>query len=858
MEQTKADTTSKKTNYNQTSYFDNRHAFIVGINAYKYVSPLQTAINDAQQLNILLKGKYDYNTHLCENPNGQILRGYIDNMAKIIKENDCVLFYFAGHGIATDSEKGIKGFIIPADASINDETTLIPMSFLLDAFSQLKCKHFLVILDCCFAGAFRWAEKHRGIGRINEKLFQQHYRYYANNPSWQVLTSTSHTQKALDYFGGRDTDESKHSPFAHCLIDGLNGQADLNKDKIITLSELFTHLQSRFAGISKGINNAQNVGLFPLEKHGNGEFMFIPKGFEPEKLEYRHYKNPYMGLKAYTSNDDSMFFGREKAKQDLLEKIKYHTLTVIIGASGTGKSSLVKAGILPELRTKGSKIAEMRPNKDPIMELSNLGNDFDVLVIDQFEEIITQSDPIKAAEFTKILRGYIKTKEKSIILTVRIDFEPQIHKTGIEAAWQSGRYLIPPFMPEELREVIITPAARVGRFIDSEKLVSEIVNEVVHYPGSLPLLSFTLSELFERCKGDPYRNIKYKDYQDLGGVTGSLQESADRIVQNCTDDAEKLSLRNIMLRMVSIAGGETAGKRVLLDDLAFENSDENKRVAEVIDKLLTARLIVKGLDNNEQEYIEPAHDALIRAWSKLYEWIQLTGLNTLLLHQDLTKAVYDYQEGRSGLWHNDKRLNQLENPNFVMNTLEKGFVQRSIALKKRNIRNRNLLIGTAFLIISIAAGIAYWQRGEAKVQQKVAEKNAIEATTQRDIATKQTVLAETNAKEAQNQTKKAQEQRIIAQINADTAKKRLDQFLVEQKAKLEQERQKEKLNFQQFYQDGVIAFQGSVYFLAKRKFERALSVIDRFKEDTALQSRKNEVILKRDSCDLFMPKTRSK
>lgn len=834
MKEPKTGITSKKL------YFENRHAFIIGINDYKYVTPLQTAINDAQKLASLLNEKYDHNTHLCENPSGQELKRYIERMTEIVTQKDCVLFYFAGHGIATDSEKGVQGFVLPADARINNDNTLISMSFLLDAFSKLQCKHFLVILDCCFAGAFRWAKKHRGLSRHNETLFQQHYHYYSNNPSWQVLTSTSHTQMALDYLGGRDIDENLHSPFAHCLINGLKGEADLNKDKIITLSELFTHLQNRFAGISMGISNMQNVGLFPLEKHGNGEYMFIPNGFDPSHLTERDYENPYMGLQAYTDEKAHLFFGREKSKQELLKKIGNNDFIVIIGASGTGKSSIVKAGILPDLKKKGLKIAEMRPNKDPLAELANLENDFDVLFIDQFEEIVTQSDSTKAAKFIKILRGCIDTNKKKIILTLRIDFEPQIHKTGIETAWQSGRYLIPPFMPEELREVIITPAARVGRFIDSEKLVSEIVNEVVHYPGSLPLLSFTLSELFERCKGDPYRNIRYEDYQDLGGVTGSLQKSADRIAQNCTH-AERLSLRNIMLRMVSITGGETLGKRLLLNDLVFENPDENKRVIEVIDRLLTARLIVKGLDNNEQEYIEPAHDALIRGWSKLYEWIQLTSLNTLLLHQDLTKAVYDYQEGRSGLWHNDKRLNQLENSAFVMNTLEYKFVRESIALRKRNIGNRNLFIGIAFLIITVAAGIAWWQRNEAVT-------SAQEANTQRDIANFQAKRAEDNAIVAQKQkeiandsARVAQEQRHIAQINANTAKKRLDQFLVEQKAKLEQERQKEKLNFQQYFQDAEIAFKGEEFDLAIKKYQKALYVIERFPKEAELQKYKTTV-----------------
>ncbi len=672
-----------QTQTNEAPYFMAYHAFIVGINNYTIVSPLHTAINDSQKLSSLLEEKYDYQTHLCTNPTGKDLIAYLEGMTTRIEEKDCVLFYFAGHGIASDSDKGLKGFIVPTDGDMSHEESLISMSFLLSTFSKLRCKHFLLILDCCFAGAFRWAEKYRDTARYEDILFQQHYYYYIQNPSWQVLTSTSHTQKALDsIFGTRETIEAQHSPFSACLINGLKGAADRNEDKIITTAELYSYLQERLTTITGNQGNLQNVGFFPLEMHGNGEFMFIPKDFDPSKLTVKNYENPYMGLQAYSDEEKDLFFGRKKAIEELLVKTFENTLTVVVGASGTGKSSLVKAGILPVLKQKGLKYQEMRPSKDPLAELTNLKNDFEVLVIDQFEELITQSEQDSASKFIGILREWVQLKEKRIIITIRIDFEPQIDKTGIEAAWKVGRFLIPPFTPEELREVIITPAARVGRFIEPITLVDDIISEVVHYSGSLPLLSFTMSELFQQCKENPYRHIRQIDYEALGGVTGSLQKSADNIVSGL-NEAEQRTLKYIMLRMVSFSGGEIAGKRVMLKDLEFSNVLENKNVTSILDKLTEARLIVRNTDTHDHPYIEPAHDALIKTWSTLYVWIKKFREENIYLLNKLAFAVNEYYQFNddSYLWHNNPSLKQIfeleEDNKNLLNRVELAFINKS-------------------------------------------------------------------------------------------------------------------------------------------------------------------------------------
>jgi len=410
--------------------------------------------------------------------------------------------------------------------------------------------------------------------------------------------------------------------------------------------------------------------------------MFLPIDFDPQQLTAKDYENPYMGLQAYNGEQAHLFFGRDEAIEHLAEKVAGNNFIVVIGASGTGKSSLVKAGIVPKLLKEGKIVLEIRPGKNPLATLPAEETAFDVLVIDQFEELITQARVESALAFMEKLEAWVE-KKKKIIITVRIDFEAQIDKKNLETAWQAGRYLIPPFTPDDLRQVIITPSTRVGRFMEPIELADDIIGEVFHYPGSLPLLSFTLSELFNLCKDDVFRNISRADYKALGAVTGSLQKSADRIVADL-QPPEQQTLKYIMLRMVSLSSDEIAGKRIMKADLVFDDADEKDRVDAVINKLEDARLIVNDVDMNAKTYIEPAHDALIRAWRQLHTWIKEFGEDNLYLLNKLNADVADYKlrkEKEIFLWHNNPALEQAIQLKSMapglLNTVESAFVEKS-------------------------------------------------------------------------------------------------------------------------------------------------------------------------------------
>ena len=231
-------------------------AFLIGIRDYEHVPSLRTPLHDISGLGEVLETKYGYTVHACENPTLDALKAFLKRMVAGVKslgksKDSHVLIYFAGHGVAQDSETGIRGYLIPADGRRDDKTSWYSMTSLLDEVENLPSNHTLLLLDCCFSGSLRWASTHRDIGGFGaqEKLYRQHYRYFTERRSCQVITSAAPDQLALDFV--RKGTEVNRSPFAECIIRGLQGEADTVRDKVITCSDLYTYLQNQLLVVSR-------------------------------------------------------------------------------------------------------------------------------------------------------------------------------------------------------------------------------------------------------------------------------------------------------------------------------------------------------------------------------------------------------------------------------------------------------------------------------------------------------------------------------------------------------------------------------------------------------------------------------
>ena len=374
-------------------------------------------------------------------------------------------------------------------------------------------------------------------------------------------------------------------------------------------------------------------------------------------------ENPYKGLRSFGQSDTKDFFGRERFIDRLVARLSRAgsagRFVAVVGPSGSGKSSVVRAGLMPALRqgaAPGSNhwfAVEMVPAAHPFEQLElallavavkpptslleqlsgNRGihravervlpeeNATLVLVVDQFEELFTQSTPDEAARFVDALVEAVRDDHSRVrvVATLRADFydRPLRHR-GLGELLRTGTEVLTPMSPEDLERAVNGPAERVGAICEPA-LVGELVAAVIDRPAALPLLQYTLTELFERRSGS---TLTMSAYRELGGVSGALVDRAEAIYGDLEPE-EQQATRQIFLRLMTL--GEGSGdtrRRVLLSELtAIGGAGAHTR--RVTDTFARHRLL--GFDRDpvtRGPTVEIAHEALLTVWSRLQRWIE--------------------------------------------------------------------------------------------------------------------------------------------------------------------------------------------------------------------------------------------
>ncbi|MCU0542278.1 MAG: CHAT domain-containing protein [Oscillatoriaceae cyanobacterium Prado104] len=368
--------------------------------------------------------------------------------------------------------------------------------------------------------------------------------------------------------------------------------------------------------------------------------------------------NPYQGLSAFGEEDADFFFGQEKFAKNLVEIVQKQPLVAVVGPSGSGKSSVVFAGLIPKLRKQGNWLIEsFRPGKEPFVQLASvlvqqlepaagatqqlreavgLAGDLQqgrialqqivshilernsgkqlLLVADQFEELYTLCQVREERErFVDGLLAAVDRENMTLVLTLRADFYSYVLSSRplLDALQEYTPLLLGSMKREELQAAIELPAQKLEVELEAQ-LIQRILDDVGSEPGNLPLLEFALTRLWEKQIN---RELTHQAYEEIGGVKKAIANHAEQIYQQLSETERKQAQR-IFVQLVRPGEGTEDTRRVAT---RAEVGEDNWNLVSYLAGY-PARLVVTGRQEQE-DTVEVVHEALIREWVTLREWM---------------------------------------------------------------------------------------------------------------------------------------------------------------------------------------------------------------------------------------------
>src|SRR5919202_2771573 len=454
---------------------------------------------------------------------------------------------------------------------------------------------------------------------------------------------------------------------------------------------------------------------------------------------------PFPGLSSFGEKKyHKFFFGRDELIKDLQKELAKDNFLAVIGTSGSGKSSVVLAGLIPKLKEEEPSLqwAYMTPGKEPLKQLERrlerllkVSQQHSILVVDQFEEVFTlcEDKDNRVAFITKLLN---LASERKVVITMRADFlgectfYPELRKRI-----ETRQKLVGPMEPAELITAMKMQADRGGlRF--EPGLSHSILNDVQGEPGAMPLLQYALQELWKRRRG---RWLCDEEYQAIGKVQQAIAKTADDFY-NSLPAKKQEQIQNIFLRLTRLDKNAIQGEkrrdprqRVELEDLVPSGSNlaETKKLVQQLAGEGVRLVVTSRNETTGKEEVEVAHEALIRYWPTLQEWLS-QNRNDLQLRENICQAAEDWHQHKeqsdqnSYLIHQGGRLEDakvlLEQPKFVhLNQEEAEYVLACLELRDRirreeKQRRHRLLfaaVSSAFVFAGFAIFAGYqWRQAE--------------------------------------------------------------------------------------------------------------------------------------------------
>jgi WD40 repeat protein/DNA-binding SARP family transcriptional activator len=520
--------------------------------------------------------------------------------------------------------------------------------------------------------------------------------------------------------------------------------------------------------------------------------------------------NPYKGLRAFTESDADDFFGRDAVVAQLLSRLRADgygaRFLAVVGPSGSGKSSVVRAGLVPALRAgavPGSDkwfVAQLVPGGRPFDELATalrhiavdapddlatrlagpeglsgvlpqlLPDDADLLlVVDQFEELFTLvADDDRRLRFIAMLVGAVNGPSSRVraVVTLRADFYDRPLEQGeLGALTRARTEAIAPMTAAELERAITAPAERAEVTVE-RRLVAQMVADVVDQPGALPLLQYALTELFDR-RYDAMLTVA--SYRDIGGVAGALARRAETTYVGLREAGQR-ACRDLFLRLVTPGEGVEDTRR--REEVAEVTALAPDTMPGVLDAFGDARLLSFDRDpETRAPTVEVAHEALLREWRRLRGWID-AARDDLRTHRRLQTAAADWtaadrdpsylatgaQLAQYEVWRASSGLTATAQEQQYLDASvahrdraaaeETSRRQRELDLERRSVGRLRILVAVLGVAALVAGGltvVAITQGRRAADQTVRAQDEALRAEREARVATARELAAAADA-----------------------------------------------------------------------------------------------------------------